>query len=306
MTATLRLLLVEDDAEDALLFQRRCPPHFRIRHVTALEPALLAMREETCDLCFADYRLGAETALDLVRRARAEGLRMPIVVMTGQDLESLGENALLAGATDFTPKDGLDSVTIQRLARWALIRRHVENRREDVLAEQAIAQLMSRPPPLQSAAANAVLSAPLRRVLYLSRSRRALLQNELLPMCAGFAAANARTDVTGVLVYSGQSFLQVIEGEQQAVGVLLRRIESDDRHGSMTVMIDEPVSARLFADWNMGLLQLGRLPELSAAQWMNLRQRSGRLMEEGLNRESLERLIRALPGLLAGAAVELC
>ena len=123
MSKPLRILLVEDDADDALLFQRRSPPTFRVQHVTQADEALVVLRSQGCDVCFTDYRLGAGTGLELVRRARSEGLRVPLVVVTGQDVEALGENALLAGATDFVPKDDLSTATLERVARWALIRR---------------------------------------------------------------------------------------------------------------------------------------------------------------------------------------
>lgn len=132
MSQNLKILLVEDDAEDALLFMRRCPNRYQVRHVECAADALRALRTQPYDLCFADFRLGAVSGLDLVREARAEGLRLPLIVITGQDIDSLGENALLAGATDFVPKDDLDTATIERVTRWALIRRHVENRRESV------------------------------------------------------------------------------------------------------------------------------------------------------------------------------
>lgn len=128
MTPALRILLVEDDAEDALLFGKRLPAGFRLVHVRETELAMSILRGAGCDVCFTDYRLGADTGLELVRQVRAEGLNVPMVVITGQDIESLGENALLAGATDFLPKDDLCAASIQRVARWAMIRRLVENR----------------------------------------------------------------------------------------------------------------------------------------------------------------------------------
>ena len=128
MNRPLQVLLVEDDAEDALLFMRRCPASFRIRHVTSIWEALQALHAGGIDVCFTDYRLGLDTGLELVRELRAQGLRLPVVVITGHAVELLGENALMAGATDFVPKEGLDSAAIERVARWALIRRHVENR----------------------------------------------------------------------------------------------------------------------------------------------------------------------------------
>lgn len=301
MRKPLRLLLVEDDAEDALLFRRRCPPEFHVHHVIAPGPALAALLASAFDVCFADYRLGAETGLGLVRTARDQGLRIPFVVMTGQDIESLGENALLSGATDFVPKDDLDTATIDRVARWSLIRRHVENRREDALSQTRVAQLLGRAPSAGAASDAIPGRAPeiLRRVLYLSCARRSFTHAELMLLCSGFAAANARCHITGVLVHVGDRFMQVIEGEHTAVETVLRRIERDPRHGDMTVVFDEPVSQRAFAQWNMGYMQCGERYELSPSQWAGVSAQARRVLGDAPStRESIGRLIHGLPVLL--------
>lgn len=305
MSKSLRILLVEDDAEDALLFTRRCPPHFQVQHVTTAAAALEALRSGVAEVCFSDYRLGPDSGLDLVRAVRAEGLRIPVVMITGQELETIGENALLAGATDFVPKDDLDGATIARLARWSLIRRHVENRREDALNEEAIAQLMGRAPriPLKAVTDADVASTPLRRILYLSQARRPMSPQELLTMCSGFAAANARMHVTGVLVCAGNRFMQVMEGTREVIEVLLQRIAADPRHGEMAVVLDEPCATRIFAQWNMGALHLHERYDGSPANWLSVQLQVNRLLgADGTTREGIGQLIRALPTLLGRPA----
>ena len=301
MRTPLKILLIEDDAEDALLFQRRCPSGFRVHHVTAPSAALAALRTAVFDMCFTDYRLGAETGLGFVRAARADGLRIPIVVMTGHELESLGENALLSGATDFVPKDDLDTATIERVARWSLIRRHVENRREDAVSDELVEQLLGRAPVAGTAPAAVPGLAPesIRRVSYLSSARRSFSHSELMLLCGGFAAANAACHITGVLIHLGDRFMQVIEGEHTAVEVLLRRIERDPRHGDMAIMSDEQQSRRVFAQWNMGCVHVGERYELSPTQWEDVCARSQRLLSDTAStREGIGRLICSLPGLL--------
>lgn len=299
MRKSLRILLVEDDAEDAMLFRRRCPPQMQVHHATAAVAAMSALRNSAFDLCFTDYFLGAQTGLGLVRAARTAGFRLPIIVMTGQDIESLGENALLAGATDFIAKDGLDAAQIARVARWAMIRRHVESRREDDVSEALVGQLLGRAPTVSPATQTPCAGPPLRRVLYLSHARRNFTPAELLLLCSGFASANAACHITGVLVHLGDRFMQVIEGEHAAVEVLLRRIESDPRHGDMAVVFDEPVSRRLFAQWNMGCLQGGARYEISPLQWTGVCEKARVLLGDSPStRDGIGRLIQSLPGLL--------
>ncbi|TXH06278.1 MAG: response regulator [Nevskiaceae bacterium] len=304
MLKALRILLVEDDAEDALLFRRRCPPQAQVQQVSDAAAALIAARAGGLDVCFCDYRLGAESGLDVVRAFRAEGLRIPVVMITGEDIEALGENALLAGATDFIPKDDLDAATIGRVARWALIRRHVENRREDALSDAALSQWLGQAPKSSAAAANTGAAAvALRRVLYLSRARRAMSAQELLILCSRFAAANARTHVTGVLICAGNRFMQVIEGDPAVITVLLQKISQDPRHGDLAVVLDEPTPTRLFAQWAMGSLHLNERYDDSPGNWQGVQTQVQRLLrDEGMTREAISQLIRSLPRLLAAPA----
>jgi CheY-like chemotaxis protein len=305
MSKPLRILLIEDDAEDALLFTRRCPSGYQVQHATSGVSALETLRRGGIDICFTDYRLGPDNGLDIVRAARAEGLRVPIVVVTGQDLEALGENALLAGATDFVPKDGLDGAAISRLTRWSLIRRHVENQREDALSEEALAQLLGHAPKSQGAKSSSSDDSPgtLRRVLYLSQALQTPSAQELLIMCSGFAAANARTHVTGVLVCAGNRFMQVMEGEHTAIEVLLQRIRRDPRHSDMAVVLDEVVPTRIFSQWNMGSVHLHERYDSSSTNWLGLQEQVNRLLRaDGITRDSVSQLIRGLPTLLGRTA----
>lgn len=297
MLRSLRLLLLEDDAEDAMLFQRRCPPGYRVHHVTTLDAALRAMREQEFDLCFADYRLGGQTGLDLLRTLRREGLRVPVVLITGQEIDALGENALLAGATDFVSKDDLYTRAIDKVCRRALIRRHADSQRDALAAPELVTALLGRAP----LAARTSTSPQERRVLYVSRARRAFNAQELLLMCSRFAGANAALNVTGVLAHAGNRFLQVLEGQGEALDTLLARIQADPRHGELAVLLDEPAPARLFSQWAMGCLHAeARYDHASDASAL-----AARLMRllgpAGLTREGIANVLMSLPMLLGAA-----
>jgi CheY-like chemotaxis protein len=300
MSRPLRILLVEDDHEDARLFQRRCPAHFQVEHASSPESALTLLGSARWDLCFVDYRLGVDTGLELVRTLRARGLRLPLVLITGQDIDTLGDNALLTGATEFLSKDAISARELDRVARWALIRRHVETRQASEEDRAVIEDLLGPAPRAHRAASPLVL----RRVLYLSRARRVLRTRELLSMCGRFSAANARVHITGALLAVGDRYLQVIEGETTAIEMLLRRIAQDPRHGDMAILFDERSRQRLFADWNMGCIRLDERYELTPSQWQAAHGRVLRLLETaGSRREGLEQLMQALPTLLARAEV---
>jgi hypothetical protein len=62
---------------------------------------------------------------------------------------------------------------------------------------------------------------------------------------------NAKAHVTGMLLYVGTSFLQVLEGPAEPVDALFARIIFDSRHTQVTRLTREAISKRLFPDWTM-------------------------------------------------------
>ncbi len=67
---------------------------------------------------------------------------------------------------------------------------------------------------------------------------------------------NQRDGLTGALLFDTLWFVQILEGERDAVSATLRRIMGDDRHADVTVMDARPCDTRLFGQWWMGLAML--------------------------------------------------
>ncbi len=93
----------------------------------------------------------------------------------------------------------------------------------------------------------------LRRVFYVSLSRTEPASVE--PLLERSRANNRRDGITGVLLYSGGAFAQLLEGDAPAVAAVLARIAADPRHTAMRVLLDEPAQERLAAQWTMRLVQ---------------------------------------------------
>lgn len=69
---------------------------------------------------------------------------------------------------------------------------------------------------------------------------------------------NAAIDVTGILLFEAGSFLQVLEGAPGVVDTLYRKIETDNRHHTVTKLISEPIESRSFGSWSMGYPRVSR------------------------------------------------
>ncbi|QNH61050.1 BLUF domain-containing protein [Hymenobacter sediminicola] len=63
---------------------------------------------------------------------------------------------------------------------------------------------------------------------------------------------NSRLSITGLLLYGNGSFLQVLEGTEDAVREIYGRIVIDQRHTRVLKLSDGPIEARVFSNWSMG------------------------------------------------------
>ena len=68
---------------------------------------------------------------------------------------------------------------------------------------------------------------------------------------------NPRYGITGLLCYSGDVFIQVLEGGRDGVCELFNAIVRDQRHGSVRMLLFEEVTSRRFGDWTMGRANIG-------------------------------------------------
>ncbi len=96
------------------------------------------------------------------------------------------------------------------------------------------------------------------RLIYKSTSCKRFSINELLDLSAKSSAYNRKFDITGVLVYVDKKFLQVLEGEASIVKSLFFKIDSDARHIGVEQIICEPLIARTFTKWNMGMVRMNK------------------------------------------------
>ena len=62
---------------------------------------------------------------------------------------------------------------------------------------------------------------------------------------------NKRDGITGALVCRHDIYLQLLEGPDEKVQAAYARILRDDRHVNIQQLISQPISKRLFAEWDM-------------------------------------------------------
>ncbi len=99
------------------------------------------------------------------------------------------------------------------------------------------------------------------RLIYRSISTAEVVSNQTLrDLERKSSERNAKEGITGLLVLSGNIFLQVLEGSALDVTGLFGRIIPDKRHRQVELVTFESGIERYFDDWNMRLVDLDDLP----------------------------------------------
>lgn len=96
-------------------------------------------------------------------------------------------------------------------------------------------------------------------LIYGSTATAPFSEAELTTLLAKSRKNNEALGVTGMLLYRNSNFLQVLEGEEQAVRALYAKIAKDPRHHSTVIIRTYEVEAREFGEWKMGFTNLEHL-----------------------------------------------
>ena len=93
------------------------------------------------------------------------------------------------------------------------------------------------------------------QIVYLSFATRTLKKNcdeEIQLILNEAQQHNSRVGITGQLIYRSGIFLQLLEGNKKDVSLLLGRILLDSkRHENIKILLNQPMSERIFPDWSM-------------------------------------------------------
>jgi hypothetical protein len=91
---------------------------------------------------------------------------------------------------------------------------------------------------------------------YTSLARLDLQSSDLEDIHRTARELNALDGVTGLLVFNGTHFLQIIEGAHHAISDLVERLRRDPRHTGLEIRDERKIRSRSFPDWSMELVRV--------------------------------------------------
>ncbi len=88
----------------------------------------------------------------------------------------------------------------------------------------------------------------MQRLMYISSAHLSLNKQDLNSILQESVSFNSKYWITGVLLYNGLNFMQLLEGTTGVVENLYARIVKDARHTSVATVLKEPADNRIFPD----------------------------------------------------------
>jgi diguanylate cyclase len=142
------ILLLEDNDLDALLLEGSiglvAPGEFRVVRARTLAEARKQLQSRAYGAILADLGLPDASGLTTLAGLLAVSPDTPVLVITGSDDESLGRQAVRAGAQDYLLKGSYDPEFVLRAIHYALERKRIQMRLSELAHYDPLTGLANR------------------------------------------------------------------------------------------------------------------------------------------------------------------
>lgn len=95
-------------------------------------------------------------------------------------------------------------------------------------------------------------------LIYRSEATSQMQEDDLKSLLSQSREHNKSIDITGMLLYFDNKFLQLLEGDEKDVKHLYAAICKDPRHKNVHTLKEGPAQQRLFPGWSMSFRVLSR------------------------------------------------
>jgi len=127
---TIKILLIEDDADDYLLTKEICSEIKTAKYIVVwaktYDEAIEKIEKDSFDISLVDFYLGDKNAFDFIKHTKEKGIDIPIILLTGIDNFETDNKAIECGASDYLIKGKIDSTLLSRSIRYSIERKKIE------------------------------------------------------------------------------------------------------------------------------------------------------------------------------------
>lgn len=149
MTKSLRVLIIEDSENDAILLLRELrrsgytPVHKRVDNTDDL---LSALENEPWDIIISDFVMPKFSGLEALRLVREKGLDIPFIVTSGKISDETAVMTMKAGASDYIMKDNMSRLgpAIAREMQEAVVRQEREKASRELQAREEELRILKK------------------------------------------------------------------------------------------------------------------------------------------------------------------
>jgi hypothetical protein len=96
----------------------------------------------------------------------------------------------------------------------------------------------------------------LSQIVYVSSRQAICTDEEIEKILASCKKNNPPLNITGVLLYSKNKFIQLVEGDYKLINELYSKIQKDTRHSQVILLSMGPIKEKSFPSWHMGAKKL--------------------------------------------------
>lgn len=101
---------------------------------------------------------------------------------------------------------------------------------------------------------NSEAQVQLYQLIYKSNVSKEFHESKIEEFLSIIQDANKLLDITGLLIFDGDHFLQILEGRFSVISKLMTSIQHDIRHSDVVILLKEPIPKREYEQWAMQLL----------------------------------------------------
>jgi DNA-binding NtrC family response regulator len=135
----VRILLVEDNPEDVLLFKlaldKAKKGNYELFHARRLSEAFEHLKNNIADVAMLDLSLPDGFGMETVKTFHATAPQVPLVILTGLESDETGLAAIRSGAQDYLFKGEITARFLGRSIDYAIERGKLRRDLEDALGK---------------------------------------------------------------------------------------------------------------------------------------------------------------------------